>query len=130
LLYLNRQYLTVAADKDFEVPEDQPKDQNVLELDLTPTLAKQILKEIVEADDGRIFFRPHADERMAQRGITRPQVYQCLKCGRFVEEPYRSDRYGNWEMKLEVVSAGDIVSVVAALDYDEDRNITIVITTF
>jgi len=120
----------VAADKDIEVPEDQPKDQNVLELDLTPTLAKQILKEIVEADDGRVFFRTHADERMAQRGITRTQVYRCLKCGRFVEEPCRSDRYGNWEMKLEVVSAGDIVSVVAALDYDEDRNIIIVITTF
>jgi len=32
LLYLNRQYLTVAADKDVEVPDDQQKDQNVLEL--------------------------------------------------------------------------------------------------
>jgi len=129
LLYLNRQYLTVAADKDVEVPDDQQKDQNVLELDLTPILAKQILKEIVEADDGRVFFARHAEQRMVERGITRKQVLCCMKNGRFAEEPHRGPG-GDWKMTLDSVSAGDVITVVAALDYDHERNITIVITAY
>lgn len=128
MLYLNRQYLTVAADRDFEVPEDQPKDLNVLELDLTPVLAKQILKEIIKADDGRVFFARHAEQRMVERRITRKQVC-CLKNGRFAEEPHRGPG-GDWKMTLDSVSAGDVITVVAALDYDNERNITIVITTY
>jgi hypothetical protein len=122
---LNRQYLTVAADKDFEVPEAE----NVLLMDLSPVKAKQILNEIIEADDGRVFFTVHAERRMTERKISRKQILCCLKNGRFVEEPYREPG-GGWKMKLDSVSAGDIVTVVAALDYDDGRNITIIITTY
>lgn len=125
MLHYNRQYLTVAADTYIEVPEQR----NVLELDLTPATAKRILREIIDADDARVFFTGHAETRMVERGITHKQVLRCLRNGQFAEGPYRGIQ-GNWEMKLEQISAGDVVSVVAALDYDDDRNITIVITTY
>ena len=128
MLYLNRQYLTVAADKGFKVTETK----NVREMDLTADSARSILKEIVCADDGRVFFVRHAEEQMTQRHITRQQVLRCLKAGRIVEGPYRDPQSGDWKVNMEVMSAGIVVGAVAALDFDEDirQNISIVITAF
>ncbi len=128
MLYSNRQYLTVAADKGFKVPETK----NVLEMDLTPDSARSILKEIVDADDGRVFFVSHAEDQMTKRRITRPQVLRCLKAGRIVEGPYRDPHTGDWKVNMEVISAGNVVGVVAALDFDENiqKNISIVVTAF
>ena len=33
-------------------------------------------------------------------------------------------------MKLEVISAGEVLGVVAALDHDESGNLVVVITTY
>ncbi len=64
---------------------------------------------------------------MQERMITRKQVICCLQHGRFVEDPYRSMR-GNWEMSLAVLSAGDPLKVVCALDNGDTGNYIIVIT--
>lgn len=118
MLHYNRQYLTVAADKDIEVPEQK----SVLSLDLTPVTAKRVLREIIDADDARVFFTRHVEIRMVERRITRKQVLRCLRSGQFVEGPHRGVQ-GNWEKRLEQLSAGNVVNVVAALDCDDGRNI-------
>jgi len=46
-----------------------------------------------------------------------------------LKRPYREPG-GEWKMRLEVISAGNVVNVVAILDYDDDKNIAIIITTF
>ena len=110
--------------------EDQSKiTDNVLELrELSPQLAKRILRELVDADDGRIFISNHAEVRMIERRITRTQINRCLSAGCFDEEPHWDNRYGNWQMKLRVISAGDNISVVATLDHEDGDNYSLVVS--
>ncbi len=96
---------------------------------LTPESARRILTELVENQTHRIFLTDHVKERMLERGITRKQVFCCLRNGHFLDGPNWSDNR-NWEMKLEVLSAGDPVIVVAALDHDSNGNYSVVITTY
>ncbi len=100
----------------------------VIPLDLTPATALRIVKEVA-ADSSRVRFTPHAKERMALRKITNRQVLQCLRLGFIVEGPSR-DIHGKWVLKMETISAGDTVSVVAALDKDRDGNFVLIITTY
>ena len=76
-----------------------------------------------------MFFSHHAEVQMRKRHITRTQVLRCLAHGVVAEGPAR-DIKGNWAMKLEVPSAGDLVIVVAALDRDEAGDMIIVITVY
>lgn len=102
---------------------------NVLQIDLTPATASQMLAEIAD-DSSRVMITYHAEERMEERGITRTQVGRCLKHGKFTEGPYKSTK-GNWEFTMEVASAGDVVSVVGALDWQETSgNYAVVITAY
>lgn len=105
---------------------DQKK--NVVELDLSPEHARRILNQIVTQSE-RVFFTSHAEERMAERQITRTQILRCLEHGTFTEGPYR-DIKGNWKFTLETLSAGDPLAVVAALDKDNKGNYVVVITTY
>ena len=101
-------------------------EKNVLRMNLSPILAKQVIHQIL-ADSGNVFFTVHAEQRMEERNITRTQVMCCLRNGDFIEEPYRGIK-GNWEMKLEVITAGDRIQIAAALDHDENGNQIVVIT--
>ncbi len=74
-------------------------------------------------------FTAHAEKRMRQRKITRTQVLRCLTHGHVIEGPSPSIK-GNWEMKMEVMSAGEIVAVVAALEKDDSGNFAVIITVF
>jgi len=76
-----------------------------------------------------VIFTSHAEKRMCQRKITRTQVLRCLTHGLIVEGPAPSIK-GNMEMKLEVMSAGEIITVVAALEKDESGNFAVIITVF
>ena len=62
-------------------------------LNLTPKAALEILRECA-ADDRRMFFSPHARQRMVERQITRLQVLRCLEKGS-LGEPHRDVR-GDW----------------------------------
>jgi len=109
--------------------KDNPVSQDsVVKMELSVPKAKKVLLEITE-DSSRVFFRPHAEKRMKQRNITRPQVIRCLRSGAITEGPARGIE-GNWEMRMEVLSAGDPITVVAALDNDEQGNFVVVITAF
>jgi len=105
-----------------------PNQPNVVALDLTPVMAKQLLGAIA-SDSSRVFFTDHAEARMLKRHITRAQVLRCLSYGKFVEGPYR-DIKGNWRMNLEVFSAGERVSVVTAIGRDASGEMIIVITVY
>ncbi|GMR17672.1 MAG: hypothetical protein BMS9Abin33_0065 [Gammaproteobacteria bacterium] len=99
---------------------------NIVEMELSASKAKKFLLEITE-NSSRVFFTRHAEKRMKQRKITRPQIIRCLQSGAITEGPARGIS-GNWEMRMEVLSVGDPVTVVAALDNDEQGNFVIVIT--
>lgn len=120
----HRQNLTVPAANRGAIT----KQRNVVAFDLTPVTAKRLLNTVA-SDSGRVFFTPHAELKMRKRHITRTQVLRCLSHGRIVEGPSR-DIKGNWSMKLEVCSAGQLVSVVAALDRDTSGEMIIVITAY
>jgi len=104
------------------------KESNVVDFNITPARAQKLVKEIAEGSS-RVIFTYHAEKRMCERKITRTQVLRCLTHGNIVEGPAPSIK-GNMEMKLEIMSAGEIVAVVAALEKDESGNFAVIITVF
>jgi hypothetical protein len=105
-----------------------PRHGNVVPIGLSPIQGTQLVREVAQ-DSGRVFFTHHAERKMRERHITRTQVLRCLTRGSVVEGPSR-DVKGNWTMKLEALSAGELIAVVAALDRDEAGNSIIVITVY
>lgn len=104
------------------------KESNIVDFNITPARAQKLIKDIA-ADSSRVVFTIHAEKRMRQRKITRIQVLRCLTHGRISEGPARSMK-GNLEMRMEVMSAGEMITVVAALEKDDSGNFAVIITVF
>lgn len=104
------------------------KGSKVVNFGITPARAKTLIREIAK-DSSKVIFTKHARKRMFQRKITEPQVIKCLTHGLIIEGP-APDVKGNWSMKLEVISAGDIINAVVALDKNDSGDIAVVITAF
>lgn len=96
--------------------------------DLSPNVAIKKLREIATDTSEKVFFSSHATKRMKQRKISRTQVFCCLKHGQIDEGPYRNV-HGAWQMRMSVKSAGEIIQVVAVLDYDDETGEHSVILT-
>ncbi len=105
-----------------------PTRRNVLPFRLDAARVRKIVQETVR-DSARVFFTGHAEMRMRERRITRTQVLRCLMYGHFVEGPAPGIK-GNLEMTMEVLSAGDTLRVVAALDRNDAGHYVVVVTTF
>jgi hypothetical protein len=105
-----------------------PRYGKVVPIGLSPGRAKQLVREIAK-DSDRVIFSRHVVLRMRERHITLTQVLRCLAHGRVSEGPAR-DIKGNWTMKLEVLSAGELVTVVAALARNEAGDMIIIITVY
>ena len=103
-------------------------DNNVTKLDLTPTSALNIIRELAK-ESQKVFFTNHARERMSQRNIATSQIFRCLKTGVITEEPFR-DPKGNWKLTLESMCAGDLITVAVVLDHNEQGNYILIITTY
>jgi len=103
------------------------KESKVVDFD-SPARAQKRLKNLAE-DSSRVVFTKHAEKRMCQRKITRTQVLRCLTHGQITEGPARSTR-GNWEMRMEVMSAGEIITVVVAIEKDDSGDYVVIITVF
>lgn len=103
-------------------------DQVILPFELKSTKARELLLEII-ADSSRVAFSKHAYERMDERQITDIQIFCCLRYGHIVEGPY-IDIKGCWAMKLEQVSAGDVIRVAVAFDKVNSKLGIVVITLF
>jgi hypothetical protein len=105
-----------------------PRYGKVVPIGLSPVRATKLVREIAQ-DSARVFFTHHAEVQMQKRHITRTQVLRCLAHGGVVEGPAR-DIKGKGIMNLEVLSAGDLIVVVAALDRDEAGDKITVITVY
>ncbi len=97
-------------------------------MDLTAKTATQMVRTLA-VDSSQVFFTKHAEDRMKARKVTRMQVLRCLTKGLIVEGPAKSVK-GNWEFRLECVSAGDALNVAAALDSDDNGTFVVVITAY
>ena len=105
---------------------EQP-DNIIMFSDLSEAAARSKLRELAK-DSSKVFYTDHARKRMKQRMITPSQILCCMEHGQFEEGPYRETN-GSWKMKLSVISAGDVISVVVVLDYDDiTKDHSIVIT--
>ena len=101
---------------------------NLLMMELTPEKALKLLKEI-SSDSERVFFTHHASKRMIERNITNSHVFRCLSHGVIVEEPHRNIK-GNWQLTVECMSAGTVVTTCVVLSHDEDGNCILIITVY
>ena len=93
--------------------------------ELTKHQAHDLLRRI---EDSRVFITNHAKDRMAERGVTRVQVLRCLKRGTITEGPYQDLAHGSWKLNVEAYTAGDLLTVVAAVNADENGERIIVVT--
>lgn len=100
---------------------------DVVALELSADAARRIVQKLA-AESGRVYVTAHAAKRLKERGITRPQVIECLRKGRITEGPARGTR-DHWEMKFERQWCGEIVKVVAALHWDPDLRDNVVVIT-
>ena len=86
------------------------------------------------AEGGRVVATQHAYDRMEERDLNMSQVLSVLKRGEIVEGPKWSARHENWSFSLRADTAGQIVTVNAAIDTDplfgKDRLVVVVVTAY
>ncbi|MDD2608828.1 MAG: DUF4258 domain-containing protein [Giesbergeria sp.] len=99
-----------------------------LPLKINDATMLRLVREAAQ-DSSRVFFEPHAKQRMRQRKITPKHVLACLRQGA-IEEPAHLNIRGNWKCTLRHIYAGDEVRVVAVLEQDEAGNWIAVVTVF
>ncbi|MBP9130411.1 MAG: DUF4258 domain-containing protein [Steroidobacteraceae bacterium] len=109
------------------MPKRRSTSGKVVALAMSVDAARRIVHKLA-AESGRVYVTPHAANRLKERGITRPQVIECLRKGRIIEGPALGTR-GHWEMKFERQWCGEIVKVVAALHWDPDLRDNVVVIT-
>lgn len=101
---------------------------NVFPLELNAASAKKIISELAQ-NSANVIITDHVKVRMKQRRITTLQVFDCLKKGILREGPAYNNKYGSWEVVMEILTSGDIVKVIAALK-KENGGYVVVITTY
>jgi hypothetical protein len=111
---LNRHILTVAS-------------SNLSFISLNDDQFINVVRGLID-DSARVLFTNHAEQRMRQRRITRPQVLRVLRHGHIVESPLINEEKQSWEAALECLTAGKCVRVVAAITADSGGDKIIVIT--
>lgn len=108
-------------------------DDNVIQLpSLSADEAEQYIKDIARTSR-RVFFAPHAKQRMVERHVTRKEVIDCLGRFRFFEEPNWSLNHGNWQMTIESQSIDAFLRIGLSLgnktqDEDGKANYILIIT--
>src|SRR5579872_2455491 len=84
----------------------------------TPEEAEKIIKLL--AKKGEINWSKHCIERMRQRGITTPQILNCLLKGKVTEPPFLvNENGGGYETRIEKGTAGEWLRVVVCLKFDQ-----------
>lgn len=109
------------------MPKRRSASGRVVALALSVDAARRLVQKLA-ADSARVYITAHAANRLKERGITRPQVLECLRKGRITEGPALGTR-GHWEMRFERQWCGEVVKVVAALHWDPDRRKDVVVIT-
>ncbi len=84
----------------------------------TPEEAEKIIRLL--AQRGKISWSKHCIERMRQRGITTPQILNCLLKGRVTEPPFLvNENGGGYETRVEKGTAGEWLRVVVCMRFDQ-----------
>lgn len=92
--------------------------RNGLPRKLTEDELIELVRELV-TEGGRVTFRKHALERMEQRDVTTAQVLQVLRRGELIAGPKWSETNGNWEFTMRADTAGEEVTVGAAIEVEQ-----------
>ena len=94
---------------------------------LTDDQVRTEVKSLVHA--GKVAWTRHSEEKMAERGIDKGQVKECLENGSFTERPTVPNRFGSIEYKfrMESIVDGETLAVAASLIPDSK---VVVITVF
>lgn len=100
---------------------------NLLPFPLPKKKALEIIRDIA-SNSGRVFYSPHARERMVDREITMPDVMECLTRGQITEGPARMPK-GDWRFTISWFRAGSPLQVVGAIDIDDDGTYLVIVTT-
>jgi len=101
---------------------------NPLPFPLSKKKALEILRD-VSSDSGKVFITKHASERMLERCISRPDVMCCLENGQITEGPAQ-EANGSWRCTVNWFRAGSPLTVVAVIDFDDEGNFVLVVTTY
>ena len=72
-----------------------------------------------------VFLSQHAQDRMALRGVTDVQVFECLRNGHIQRPPVRDRETGDLKCRMEHFGTNRNISVVVALD-DNDPDVIVV----
>lgn len=78
--------------------------------------------------DGRVSITVHAKQRMLERSISMRRVLRCLGNGEVIGNPWRDQ--GNWKVKIQDVTTGVELFVIAAIVADKDGEKALVVTTY
>jgi hypothetical protein len=97
---------------------------DILPFPLTKNRAQAILRALPSE---RVFFTRHIETRMFERGISAPDVLDCLQKGRITEGPGKMPR-GSWRMTVSWFGAGRAIAVVVEIDEDAKGIFSIVVT--
>lgn len=100
---------------------------NLLPFPLPKKKALEIIRELSEVSE-RIFYSPHAKVRMIERGVTMPDVMDCLGKGQITEGPFQQPG-GDWRFTISWFRAGSPLQVVGAIDVDDDGTFLVIVTT-
>jgi Domain of unknown function (DUF4258) len=65
-------------------------------------------------DSDNVIFTYHAEERMEQRDISRPQVLEALLAG-YVDDPPQEESAGEWKCKVTSNLRGRTIGVVTVI---------------
>ena len=80
--------------------------------------AESIIREL--ASEGNIRWSKHSKDRMIERGITMPQILNCLSKGKVTEEPFfNHTNGGGYETAIEKDTAGEWLRVVVCIKLNE-----------
>jgi len=87
---------------------------------------EETIRKLAE-DSANVYFRPHASERLVERGITQTQVLFSLRHGGIVEGPiYESHKQKGWKVTMESFYAGRNIGVAAKLVEEGDGHILVI----
>lgn len=99
----------------------------LLPFPLTRKKALEIIRALSQVSE-RIFYSPHAKARMIERGVSMPDVMDCLGKGLIREGPYQQPG-GDWIFTISWFRAGSPLEIVGAIDVDDEGTFLVIVTT-
>jgi Domain of unknown function (DUF4258) len=92
---------------------------------LSPSDAQERIRDI-SFDSDRVIFMHHAEERMEQRDISRPDVLEVLRSG-YVDDTPREEFAGEWKCKVTSKLRGRTAGVVTVVVDAESQLIIVTV---